>query len=295
MNILTSCIIENPRGATEECAQFTIDEIATPFKMHDVVVVGKKYTLGFWIKSEETGSIEVCGLEMQTTPEWKRHVVKFTATSSILEILFNSNGTYYMHNTKLENGDKDTTWTPAPEDMATGEDVKNAQEEINESLDETNERVSVSETLIQQLSDSISHLVVDENGASLMTQTENGWSFSMAETTEAVNSVSENLEALMKETGSTQATVEMLQQAMEDTAAKLDYVNIGSYEEEPCIELGESENDFKLMITNKRIMFRVGSDIPTLINTKGLVTENIEVKGEIVQGGFVQVITSGGG
>ena len=73
-----------------------------------------------------------------------------------------------------------------------------------------------------------------------------------------------------------------------------DYVEIKVYEGEPCIELGESDSDFKLMITNTRIMFRVGSDVPTYIHNKGLATENIEVENELRQGGFVWKIRSNG-
>lgn len=159
----------------------------------------------------------------------------------------------------------------------------------------TNERVTTAETLIQQLSNCISMLVTDENGESLMTQTENGWTFSMKETAEAVSSLTDLMETLQRESGSTQATVDILQQAVTDHGQALKYVNVSTYEDEPCIELGKSDNDFKLLITNTRIMFMNGSNVPTYINTDGLVTKNIEVTGEIVQGGYVMLNTSDGG
>lgn len=159
----------------------------------------------------------------------------------------------------------------------------------------TSERVSVSESLIQQLSNCIEMLVTDENGESLMTQTENGWTFSMKETAEAVSSLTSLLETLQQETGSTQATVEVLAQAVSDHGETLDYVTVTAYEDEPCIELGESDSNFKLLITNTRIMFMNGSNVPTYINANGVVTQNIDVKGEIVQGGYVMLNTSDGG
>lgn len=171
-------------------------------------------------------------------------------------------------------------------------------DEIRSSVSETyatNERITSAETLIQQLSNCISLLVTDENGESLMTQTENGWTFSMKETSEAVSSLTASLEELLKDTGSTQAAVNVLQQAVSDHGQALEYVNISTYENEPCIELGESDSDFKLLITNTRIMFMNGANVPTYINTNGLVTQNIEVKGEIVQGGYVMLNTSDGG
>ena len=159
----------------------------------------------------------------------------------------------------------------------------------------TNERVTTAETLIQQLSNCISMLVTDENGESLMTQTENGWSFSMKETAEAVSSLTSLLETLQREAGSTQATVDTLQQAVADHGATLEYVTVTTYEDEPCIELGESDSNFKLLITNTRIMFMNGANVPTYINTEGLVTQNIKVKGNIVQGGYAMLNTSDGG
>lgn len=159
----------------------------------------------------------------------------------------------------------------------------------------TNDRVTTAESLIQQLSNCIEMLVTDENGESLMTQTENGWTFSMKETAEAVSSLTSLLEVLQQETGSTQATVEVLTQAVSDHGKTLDYVTVTTYENEPCIELGESDSNFKLMITNTRIMFMNGANVPTYINTNGLVTQNIEVKGEIVQGGYVMLNTADGG
>ena len=159
----------------------------------------------------------------------------------------------------------------------------------------TNDRVTTAESLIQQISNCIEMLVTDENGESLMTQTENGWTFSMKETAEAVSSLTSLLETLQQETGSTQAAVEVLTQAVSDHGETLDYVTVTTYENEPCIELGESDSNFKLMITNTRIMFMNGANVPTYINANGLVTQNIDVKGEIVQGGYVMLNTSDGG
>ena len=159
----------------------------------------------------------------------------------------------------------------------------------------TSERVTTAESLIQQLSNCIAMLVTDENGESLMTQTEDGWTFSMKETSEAVSSLTNLLETLEQETGSTKAAVEVLTQAISDHGETLEYVTVTTYEDEPCIELGESDSNFKLMITNTRIMFMNGGNVPTYINTNGIVTQDIEVQGEIVQGGFVMLNTSDGG
>lgn len=159
----------------------------------------------------------------------------------------------------------------------------------------TSERVTSAESIIQQLSNCIAMLITDENGESLMTQSGDGWTFSMKETNEAVSGLIDALGALQTQTGDTRATVDVLRQAVSDHGATLEYVNVTTFEDEPCIELGESDSDFKLLITNTRIMFKSGANVPTYINTHGLVTQDIEVKGEIVQGGYVMLNTSDGG
>lgn len=160
---------------------------------------------------------------------------------------------------------------------------------------ETDEKVTVAESLIKQLADSISMLVTDESGSSLMEQTADGWTFSTKAIQDSVNSISENLNTLTENQGSAEATLEALKQAIKDIEEKTGYVRITNYENEPCIELGKPENDYSVMITNTRILFRVGSSTPTQINADGLVTQNIEVENEIRQGGFIQIAYNGWG
>ena len=160
---------------------------------------------------------------------------------------------------------------------------------------ETDERVTVAESLIKQLSDSIQMLVTDESGSSLMTQTADGWTFSTKAIQDTVNSISENLNALTENQGSTDAIINVLEQAVKDIEAKAGYVRIGEFENEPCVELGKPENDYSIMITNTRVLFRVGSNTPTLIDADGLVTQNIKVENEIRQGGFIQIAYNGWG
>lgn len=101
----------------------------------------------------------------------------------------------------------------------------------------------------------------------LMTQTEEGWGFNIQELSSVIG----------------------------DHGRTLEYVKITTYNDQPCIELGESDSDYKLLITNENIMFKAGSNTPTHINTNGLVTQDIEVEGDIKQGGYTMMNTSDGG
>lgn len=246
-------------------------------------------------------------LEMSES-EWKKCVVTFAIPAANDRVCFQAlmfYATSYTSNEwieikkgtmKLEKGNKATDWTPAPEDMATGEEVENAQTSANNAQDTASDaqsRVSYAETIIQQLSDSISMLVTDSSGASLMTQTANGWTFSTGSLQSAIDSASSSLNTLTEDLGSTDATVSVLEQAVKDLEETAEYVRIGTWKDEetgetlPCVELGESDSDFALMITNKKILFRVGSGTPTQITTDGLETDNITVKKELRHGAFV--------
>lgn len=290
MNTIESHSTLNPYDKDDTCARFVIDEIDVPFIMYDVTIQGFKYTFSAWIKAETAASITVLGSTFQLSTSWQKYTLTFDATDENIPIFFDANGTYYFYHTQLELGLVPTDWTPSPED------VDETVEQAANSANTANERITTAESLIQQLSNSISMLVVDENGGSLMTQTPEGnWTFSMAETNAAASALAGIVDDLQNQTNDTRSTVATLQQALNDHGATLEYVNITTYEDEPCIELGESDSDFKLLITNTRIMFRHGSSTPTYINTNGLVTQNIEVEGEIVQGGYVMMRMSDDG
>ena len=73
-----------------------------------------------------------------------------------------------------------------------------------------------------------------------------------------------------------------------------EYVHIGTYEGEPCIELGESDSDFKLVITNTRIMFMEGSSVPAHINNQSLHITKAVIEEEIQQGDYVWKVRANG-
>lgn len=195
----------------------------------------------------------------------------------------------YWH-PKLEFGNKPTDWTPAPEDMATAEELTVAQNTANAA----NDNADSAKALIAQLSDSISMLVTDGNGTSLMTQTEDGWTFSTAGIQSSVNGISETLNALSASVGDVNSTVDILQQAVGDLGVIAEYVKIGTYEREPCIELGEGDSDFKLRITNTRMLFTEGSNVLAYFNNQSLHIKKAVVEEEFQQGGFVWKVRSNG-
>ena len=73
-----------------------------------------------------------------------------------------------------------------------------------------------------------------------------------------------------------------------------DYVKITTYEDEPCIELGETDSDFKLLITNTRMLFMEGSDIIAHISNQSLHIKKAVIEEELQQGQFVWKVRANG-
>ena len=269
-----------------------------PSTTDNFVHTGGKYTLSFYAKADAAttmqtnvagGSAGVGNYDLTTS--WKKFVHTYEASAGSIAFWSNeANTTIYLTKIKLEHGEKATDWTPAPEDMATEGDVKG----IQSNVDSIDERVFTTESLIQQLSNSIAMLVTDANGASLMTQTETGWTFSTADIQSAVTSAAESLDSLTNELGNTNSAVDVLQQAVADLGEIAEYVKIGTYEDEPCIELGESDSEFKMRITNTRILFMEGSNVVAHISNQSLHIKKAIIEEELQQGDFVWQIRSNG-
>ena len=288
MNILESYGMESPYGAFEECAKFTIDEVLLPFTLHDITKVDKEYTFSMWVKGEQDSKILGGGSTFQVTSEWTKHHITFIAKEIDFDMYFNIPGVYYVYHPQIEVGNTVTDWTPAVEDVNDG--IANAQttaDDANSSAKDASNRVALAESLIQQLSDSISMLVTDGSGGSLMTQTaDGGWTFSMAETNEALFGLSNLLNDLQTEVGNTNDTVEILESTMTNLGELASYVRIDKSGDKPLIELGTSDREFRLLITNTDIRFTQGSDVPAYISnralyiTKAVIEEEIQI-GEI--------------
>ena len=73
-----------------------------------------------------------------------------------------------------------------------------------------------------------------------------------------------------------------------------DYVKITTYEDEPCIELGETDSDFKLLITNTKMLFMEGPDIIAYISNQSLHIKKAIIEEELQQGDFVWKVRANG-
>jgi hypothetical protein len=82
--------------------------------------------------------------------------------------------------------------------------------------------------------------------------------------------------------------------SIEDLGRIGEYVHISTYEDEPCIELGEADSDFKLRITNTRMIFTEGASVLAYFNNQSFHVKKAVVEEELQQGGFVWKARSNG-
>lgn len=72
--------------------------------------------------------------------------------------------------------------------------------------------------------------------------------------------------------------------SLADFANLTESIAIGKYNGEPCIILGEHDSDFKLLITNTRIVFTAGSSVPAYITNEALNIGKAVVENELQVG-----------
>lgn len=187
---------------------------------------------------------------------------------------------------------------------SSNEKIERLEEQVENANDYTSQVESIAEDNVEQLElvrsslkileDHIENLVVDKDGSSLMTQTENGWVFSTEKIQNDVDDVSQGLNGLNSAVGSVEKTVSILEEDVGELNTLKDYVAIGTYEGEPCIELGETDTPFKLRITNTRILFMDGSETPAYITNNSLYIRKAVIENELDFGDFVWKIRDNG-
>ena len=141
------------------------------------------------------------------------------------------------------------------------------------------------------INETISSLVQGEGGTSLMTQTENGWTFNISNITSSIETVSDSVDDLNEAQEATDAAVTSMQSTLDNYNANIDFTTIDG---KPAIILGKSNSEFQVVITNEEIKFMEGSSTPAYINNETLHIEKAIVKNELKQGGFVWMARENG-
>ena len=155
-------------------------------------------------------------------------------------------------------------------------------------------RLNDAQLIIDSLKATISTLITGQNGESLMTQTETGWTFSLATIQNTLNTISNNVNSLNSDMSDANNLISVLNSTVADLGVYTDYIKFGVDNGKPCIILGETDSAFKVLITNTDIRFMEGSSIPASISNQALNIGTAIVKDELKQGGFVWAVRSSG-
>lgn len=174
------------------------------------------------------------------------------------------------------------------------DDIQNAQNTADEAAGnaaENEERISNTESSITQLADSITTLITDENGNSMMEQTSDGWTFNISAITQTIEDTRQVVEDMSGTVGGLDQTVSNLDSLINDLTKKTAYIIMSTDDEgNPCIELGKEGNDFKVRITNTSVDFMEGSAKIAYVSNKKLFIETAVIKNELKIGeneGFI--------
>ena len=123
--------------------------------------------------------------------------------------------------------------------------------------------------------------------------------FNISDLEAAIEAANSGLSNLTGQLNTIDGTVVAIQKSIDELGLIGGYIYIDEeYETDdgetvPAIVLGESDSDFKVIITNKQIAFMEGSAVPAYISGQTLIAQNIEVKQQLTQGGFSWVTHDG--
>ncbi|WP_407450077.1 hypothetical protein [Fibrobacter sp.] len=202
---------------------------------------------------------------------------------------------YRVRKIKMELGNKATDWSPAPEDVDDG--INNATEiatNANATANNNTVRLNDAALKIDAINAMLSTLVTGQNGETLMTQTDNGWTFNIADMQNLLGRLSTSVDGLNTNMTDASSRLDNLDQNIADLGEYTDYIKFGIDNGKPCIILGEADSSFKVVITNTNIRFMEGSVTPASISNQALNIETAIVNGELQQGGFAWVCRSNG-
>ena len=227
------------------------------------------------------------------TTDWVRYTVKVKLTSdNVTKVMFTASefsGTgdfaVSIKNVKVERGTVATDWTPAPEDMATSdsvEDVQQAANDANAAATDANNRVTEAESRLEILSNSISSLVTDENGTSLMEQTSDGWTFNIGSIQTAISDAAEKISSVGSDLDQAEQVINETKSLVEALDQKTAYIQMSQDEEgNPLLILGRTDNDFRVQISNTSVDFMQGSSRVAYVSNRSLYIETAVIKNEL--------------
>lgn len=262
MNVLTTANMTNPYGKASECIQFTIDNLADPFVLNDIMTIGRQYTFSAWLMSDADGSLTVGGETIAVNNAWTKHFFSFTAWGTGLVFDFGTAGIYYIYHPQLEIGNKATDWTPAPEDMATADEL----ESVNSELVTVKESVAELKVEANEIIGSVTEVETRLN--------------------ESIGSVDSRVETLTQEV-STKMTAEAVeikvQSALENGTSKV-VTSTGYTFDEDGMTVQKSGSEMKTQITENGMTVFQNDEAVLTANNTGVDAKNLHATTYLIVG-----------
>lgn len=140
---------------------------------------------------------------------------------------------------------------------------------------------------LELLEQSLKTLIKGANGESLMTQTENGWEFSIESLLTTVDQAVADIEELEGDSAQTINDLNNVKTVLNKVSEIAAYWHFYQIDGEPYLELGTSANGFKSIHTNRGISF--GADVEnagTDIDYEGMKIDRAIIREELQVGGF---------
>lgn len=212
---------------------------------------------------------DMVGKYVKVSSSHRHSRVTESKDANTLEIrLDNYTGNVTVRNAKLEYGTIATDWSPAPEDLATTNDVEAAK--------------AYSAAQLKILSDNISTLVTDAAGKSMMTQTSSGWTFDMSKIQNVINKNANEIDSIAGNLHNAEKTINDINANVKNLLDTSAYISIGQDDEgNPRLELGKKDSPFRVAISNTSIDFLEGTDKIAYISNKQLYIYSSVVTDEL--------------
>lgn len=228
--------------------------------------------------------------EVDITTDWTYYSLSLgpiensgTNETSELIYIFDVAGTFWINSMKLEYGTIATDWSPAPEDIDQSlanavEAANSAQEEVEKVKPVINEAVLD----IDAIKNTISSLVTDENGSSLMTQTSDGWTFNISTIQNSIEEVGNSINDVSNRYDDLQSQVESVEASYDSVKDIPAYVRITQTSEgDPALILGRDDSEFKVQITNTEMAFMQGTEKIAYVTNRKLYIQASTVTDEL--------------
>lgn len=225
---------------------------------------------------------------LQATNQWGRYVGQMTNIDPSITNIYvhfikqQSNGSLKYRHPKLEIGDKVSDYSLAPEDLISSiEDVQN-------NVDKNYEQSVADLKVLQDRIDSI--VVTDESGSQVI-QTADGVRWNLTQMQQGINNAIDSAATANGNAENAQTSADQLKDQVNDISQKTAYMEIVQQEDgNPCLELGSSDNDFKVRLTNTSLGFYQGTLRVAYISNQALYIETAIIKSSLQFGetaGFV--------